>query len=94
MNLAEFSALDEGAKIDYFIVALREARNIYSYIRDNCKLGISEATVDELDYIGDILMECGEMAEGGFFDEAFEELNHKLERLRELSGDIGGLLIN
>lgn len=94
MNLTEFSTLDEVAKIDYFIVALREARNLYSYIRDNSKLGISESTVDELDYIGDILMECGELAEGGFFDEAFEELNNKLRRLRELSMDIGGLLLN
>ena len=94
MNLVEFSSLDGDKKIDYVVKLLTEAKNIFKDIHDNCRLGIEEKTVDELNRIGDKLVEYAEMTEMGFADVVFEGLNKELVILRELLGNIGGSLIN
>lgn len=94
MNLAEFSNLDNASKMECVIGYLREAREIFAYIRDNCSLGISEITVAELDKIGDDFFEYSVMAAQGLFDDIFLDMRSKLWRLKELSEDIGGSLVN
>ena len=80
MNLYDFESMNRLGKLDYIIECLYKAHSLFKIIHDS-DCGLEQPLIDELEYLGSEFSRIGIMAEEGYFNGLYEEINKNLSKL-------------